>query len=232
MPTPVADWLERAVADLDVFRALRALERSARRGLAWLAAHAPVAAQAARHAREVLATLLRALWERAREAAGEAAAAWRRARSDRARPSPAPRDPARAARGRWLAPAALIAAGAIVAALLIDALAGAGRGHRAPAHRAPHASSPAGAAARTASPSRQAPLAGGLPLSRRTSRSVTGAAASVSSEICQSMPINAPPSPGQDWSCGSWSMVVWFVWIGPLETNSGRKCQSVPGTSR
>ena len=156
MPTPVADWLERAVADLDVFRALRALERSARRGLAWLAAHAPVAAQAARHAREVLATLLRALWERAREAAGEAAAAWRRARSDRARPSPAPRDPARAARGRWLAPAALIAAGAIVAALLIDALAGAGRGHRAPAHRAPHASSPAGAAARTASPSRQA----------------------------------------------------------------------------
>src|SRR5438270_65103 len=50
MPTPVADWLERAAADLDVFRALRALERSARRGLAWLSAPAPVAAQARGHA--------------------------------------------------------------------------------------------------------------------------------------------------------------------------------------
>jgi hypothetical protein len=154
VPTPVVDSLERAVADLDVFSALRALERGVRRALAWLAAHAPVAARAARHASEVLAALLGALWERVREAAGEAGAGWGRRTHDRDRPVPPPPERARAARGRWIAPAALIAAGAIVAALLIDALGGAGRGHRAPAHRAPHVSS--SAAARPASPSPQA----------------------------------------------------------------------------
>ena len=154
VPTPAVDWLERAVADLDVFSALRALERGVRRALAWLAAHAPLAARAARRASEVLAAFLRALWERVRGAAGGAGAEWRRRTRDRARPLPPPPERARAARGRWIAPAALIAAGAIVAALLIDALAGAGSGHRAPARRAPHVSS--SAAARPVSPSRQA----------------------------------------------------------------------------
>ena len=149
MPTPVADRLERAVAELDVFSAIRALERRARRALAWLSAQAPVAARTARQAGEVLAAMLRALWELAREAA----ARWRRTRGDRARQPPAPGARAPAGRRRWLAPAALIAAGAVVAALLIGALAGSGRGDRAPAHRAPHVSSRG--AARHASTSRQ-----------------------------------------------------------------------------